>query len=132
MTNPRGSRKRSFEFLPLWPRVRHERPRVDVGELRADLTVSLVARTKNACGNIPCREWPWSGRIQPPAESTIRDGVAPLTALFPEARLPRVAELPHSQSATSTRRSVESVVNVRPRLGLSAADLTDTLQFNTV
>jgi len=31
--------------------------------------------------NVPCREWPWSGRIQPPAESTIRDGVAPLTAL---------------------------------------------------
>jgi hypothetical protein len=40
---------------------------------------SFPPRIGNA--NVPCREWPWSGRIQSPAESTIRDGVSPLTAL---------------------------------------------------
>lgn len=69
--------------------------------------------------NVPCREWPWSGRIQPPAESTIRDGVAPFTALsrrgFRRSELRRSSVSPVTEPrGISWQREITAQLNYCP------------------
>lgn len=80
-TNPRQQAQtftpqQTHTFSELIPSI----PRIDSisyhpHDTSTDDTSKSIVRLKLI--NVPCREWPWSGRIQSPAKSTIRSYVSP-------------------------------------------------------